>query len=224
MRDIYFIAFVAIILLITNGFGRSSINIVGTAEPNKITIRLRHESLSDIKVAVNGTFYSTKHGTLANLIIRDGKVLYPLPWWDTLERGCLFLFKDGRVYLGLVRTDGKDLFINKEKVDIKEVRIAIGGCAYFLRNGRIAAIKEMRKEGLSLYILQSTRFSFVAWNEKTGKIALGVSYGASLQEVGVYLKRLGYKEAIRLDGGSATGVWKRGRRLPNTNNFLCIQH
>lgn len=201
----------------------ASIHIVTTAKPEKVTIRLKGESLKDIKVAVNGTFFCTKRRTLANWVVRDGKTLYPFPWWDSLERGCLIIFSDGSVYMGLVRSNGSKLFIGNKEIKESEIKLAIGGCSYFLRKGRLATYKEMRKEGIPADVINSKSFSFVAWSEKKKEIALGVSFGSSLREVGIYLNKLGFTDAIRLDGGSATGVWRPGRKFPPTTNIVGIK-
>jgi hypothetical protein len=58
---------------------------------------------------------------------------------------------------------------------------------------------------------------------KEKEIALGVSFGSSLREVGIYLNKLGFTDAIRLDGGSATGVWRPGRKFPPTTNIVGIK-
>ena len=210
-------------LLLSSAKSFASIHIVGTAEPEKLEFRLRGESLKDLKVGVNGTFFCTKRHTLANWVVRDGKTLYPFPWWDSLERGALVIFKDGRVYVGLVRSNGSKVFIGDKEIKESKVRLAIGGCSYFLRKGQIATYKELRKEGFSANVIESTRFSFIAWDEKRRIIALGVSYGLSLWSVGKYLKKLGYTDAIRLDGGSATGVWRPNGKFPKTTNIVVIK-
>jgi len=210
-------------LLLSSAKSFASIHIVGTAEPEKLEFRLRGESLKDLKVGVNGTFFCTKRHTLANWVVRDGKTLYPFPWWDSLERGALVIFKDGRVYVGLVRSNGSKVFIGDKEIKESEVRLAIGGCSYFLRKGQIATYKELRKEGFPVNVIESTRFSFIAWDEKKRIIALGVSYGLSLWSVGKYLKKLGYTDAIRLDGGSATGVWRPNGKFPKTTNIVVIK-
>jgi hypothetical protein len=217
----------ALILIIALLWGGSKsfadIRIVGTAEPKKLEFRLRGESLKDLKVGVNGTFFCTKRHTLANWVVRDGKTLYPFPWWDSRERGALVIFKDGRVYVGLVRSNGSKVFIGNKEIKESEIRLAIGGCSYFLRKGRLATYKDLRKEGFPASVIESTRFSFIAWNEKKGIIALGVSYGSSLWSVGKYLKKLGYTDAIRLDGGSATGVWRPNGKFPKTTNIVAVK-
>jgi hypothetical protein len=201
----------------------AAIHIVGTTKPEKLEFRLRGESLKDLKVGVNGTFFCTKRHTLANWVVRDGKTLYPFPWWDSLERGALIIFKNGKVYVGLVRSNGSKVFIGDKEIKESEVRLAIGGCSYFLRRGRLATYKELRKEGFPASVIESTQFSFIAWDEKKGIIALGVSYGSSLWSVGKYLKKLGYIDAIRLDGGSATGVWRPNGKFPKTTNIVSIK-
>ena len=201
----------------------AKVYIVGTTQSDKLEFRLRGESLKDLKVGVNGTFFCTKRHTLANWVVRDGKTLYPFPWWDSPERGALVIFKDGRVYVGLVRSNGSKVFIGDKEIKESEVRLAIGGCSYFLRKGQIATYKELRKEGFSANVIESTRFSFIAWDEKRRVIALGVSYGSSLRSVGKYLKKLGYTDAIRLDGGSATGVWRPNGKFPKTTNIVATK-
>jgi exopolysaccharide biosynthesis protein len=203
--------------------GAAEVIIAGTAPPEKLAFRLRGESLSDLKVAVNGTFFSIRHKTLANWVVRDGKVLYPFPWWDSLERGCLVIFQDNTVYMGLVRSNGEKVFIGKKEIKTNEVRLAIGGGSYFLRRGTLATYQQLRKEGISPYIIEHRHFSFIAWNEKKNLIAIGISRGSSLWEIGKQLLRLGYTDAIRLDGGSSTGIWKPGRKFPNTTNIVGIK-
>jgi hypothetical protein len=218
------LALILIIALLWGGAKSfADIHIVGTAQPKKLEFRLRRESLKDLKVGVNGTFFCTKRHALANWVVRDGKTLYPFPWWDSLERGALVIFKDGKVYVGLVRSNGSKVFIGDKEIKESEVRLAIGGCSYFLRKGQLATYKELRKEGFPADVIESTRFSFIAWNEKKGVIALGVSYGSSLWSVGKYLKKLGYTDAIRLDGGSATGVWRPNGKFPKTTNIVAIK-
>jgi hypothetical protein len=217
----------ALILIIALLWGwtiaEAKVYIVGTTQSDKLEFRLRGESLKDLKVGVNGTFFCTKRHTLANWVVRDGKTLYPFPWWDSLERGALVIFKDGRVYVGLVRSNGSKVFIGDKEIKESEVRLAIGGCSYFLRKGQLATYKELKKEGFPAGVIESTRFSFIAWDEKRRIIALGVSYGSSLWSVGKYLKKLGYTDAIRLDGGSATGVWRPGGKFPKTTNIAAIK-
>jgi hypothetical protein len=217
----------ALILIIALLWGwtiaEAKVYIVGTTQSDKLEFRLRGESLKDLKVGVNGTFFCTKRHTLANWVVRDGKTLYPFPWWDSLERGALVIFKDGRVYIGLVRSNGSKVFIGDKEIKESEVRLAIGGCSYFLRKGQLATYKELKKEGFPAGVIESTRFSFIAWDEKRRIIALGVSYGSSLWSVGKYLKKLGYTDAIRLDGGSATGVWRPGGKFPKTTNIAAIK-
>jgi hypothetical protein len=217
----------ALILIIALLWGwtiaEAKVYIVGTTQSDKLEFRLRGESLKDLKVGVNGTFFCTKRHTLANWVVRDGKTLYPFPWWDSLERGALVIFKDGRVYIGLVRSNGSKVFIGDKEIKESEVRLAIGGCSYFLRKGQLATYKELKKEGFPAGVIESTRFSFIAWDEKRRIIALGVSYGSSLWSVGKYLKKLGYTDAIRLDGGSATGVWRPEGKFPKTTNIVAIK-
>jgi len=218
------LALILIIALLGGGAKSfAGIHIVGTTKPEKLEFRLRGESLKDLKVGVNGTFFCTKRHTLANWVVRDGKTLYPFPWWDSLERGALVIFKDGRVYVGLVRSNGSKILIGDKEIKESEIRLAIGGCSYFLRKGQPATYKELRKEGFPADVIESRRFSFIAWDEKKGIIALGVSYGSSLWSVGKYLKKLGYTDAIRLDGGSATGVWRPNGKFPKTTNIVAIK-
>jgi exopolysaccharide biosynthesis protein len=213
----------ALIISIISAKGAAAVIIAGTAPPDKLVFRLKGESLKDLKVAVNGTFFSIRHKTLANWVVRDGKVLYPFPWWDSLERGCLVVFQDNTVYIGLVRSNGKKVFIGKKEIKTNEIRLAIGGGSYFLRRGTLATYKQLRKEGISPYIIEHQQFSFIAWNEKKNLIAIGISRGSSLWETGRQLLRLGYTDAIRLDGGSSTGIWKPGRKFPNTTNIVGIK-
>jgi hypothetical protein len=212
-----------IIVGIVAAKGAAEVAIVGTAPPEKLTFRLRGEDLSDLKVAINGTFFSIRHKTLANWVVRDGKELYPFPWWDSLERGCLIIFQDNTVYMGLVRSNGEKVFIGKKEIKTNEIRLAIGGGSYFLRRGTLASYQQLRKEGISPYIIENHHFSFIAWNEKKNLIAIGISRGSSLWETGRKLLRLGYTDAIRLDGGSSTGIWKPGREFPNTTNIVGIK-
>jgi exopolysaccharide biosynthesis protein len=214
---------IALIFSIISAKGAATVIIAGTAPPDKLAFRLRGESLKDLKVAINGTFFSIRHKTLANWVVRDGKVLYPFPWWDTLERGCLVIFHDNTVYMGLVRSNGEKVFIGKKEIKTNEIRLAIGGGSYFLRRGTLATYKQLRKEGISPYIIEHHHFSFIAWNEKKNLIAIGISRGSSLWETGRQLLRLGYTDAIRLDGGSSTGIWKPGREFPNTTNIVGIK-
>jgi hypothetical protein len=210
-------------LLLSSAKSFAGIHIVGTAKPEKLEFRLRGENPKDLKVGVNGTFFCTKRHTLANWVVRDGRTLYPFPWWDSLERGALVIFKDGKVYVGLVRSNGSKVFIGDKEIKESEVRLAIGGCSYFLRKGQLATYKELKKEGFPADVIESTRFSFIAWDEERRIIALGVSYGSSLWSVGKYLKKLGYTDAIRLDGGSATGVWRPNGKFPKTTNIVAIK-
>jgi hypothetical protein len=212
-----------IALLWNRTIAEAKVYIVGTTQSDKLEFRLRGEDLKNLRVGVNGTFFCTKRHTLANWVVRDGKTLYPFPWWDSLERGALVIFKDGRVYIGLVRSNGSKVFIGDKEIKEGEVRLAIGGCSYFLRKGQLATYKELRKEGFPADVIESTRFSFIAWDEKRRIIALGVSYGSSLWSVGKYLKKLGYTDAIRLDGGSATGVWRPKGKFPKTTNIVAIK-
>jgi exopolysaccharide biosynthesis protein len=214
---------IALIVSVINVKGVAEVIIAGTAPPDKLAFRLKGESLKDLKVAINGTFFSTRHKTLANWAVRDGKVLYPFPWWDSLERGCLVIFQDNTVYMGLVRSNGEKVFIGKKEIKTNEIRLAIGGGSYFLRRGTLATYQQLRKEGISPYIIENHHFSFIAWNEKKKLIAIGISRGSSLWETGRQLLRLGYTDAIRLDGGSSTGIWKPGREFPNTTNIVGIK-
>lgn len=204
--------------------GAAEVIIVGTAPPEKLAFRLKGESLKDLKVAVNGTFFSIRHRTLANWVVRDGKVLYPFPWWSSLERGCLVIFKDNTVYMGLVRSNGSKVFIGDKEIKESDIKLAVGGGSYFLRNGTLATYKQLRKEGISSYVISHPKFSFVAWNRKKNLIAIGISRGSSLWATGKQLLRLGYTDAIRLDGGSSTGIWKPGRGFPNTTNIIGIRN
>jgi exopolysaccharide biosynthesis protein len=213
----------ALIISIIGAKGAASVIIAGTAPPDKVAFRLKGESLKDLEVAINGTFFSIRHKTLANWVVRDGKVLYPFPWWDSLERGCLVIFQDNTVYMGLVRSNGEKVFIGKKEIKTNEIRLAIGGGSYFLRRGRLATYQQLRKEGISPYIIEHRHFSFIAWNEKKNLIAIGISRGSSLWETGKQLLRLGYTDAIRLDGGSSTGIWKPGKEFPNTTNIVGIK-
>jgi hypothetical protein len=125
--------------------------------------------------------------------------------------------------MGLVRSNGKKVFIGKKEIKTNEIRLAIGGGSYFLRRGRLATYQQLRKEGISPYIIEHSHFSFIAWNEKKNLIAIGISRGSSLWETGKQLLRLGYTDAIRLDGGSSTGIWKPGKEFPNTTNIVGIK-
>lgn len=218
---------IALILVITllwsGGASFASIRIVGTTKPEKLEFRLRGESLKGLKVGINGTFFSVKGHTLANWVVRDGKTLYPFPWWNSPIRGVLIIFKDGKVYMGLSRSNGNKVFIDGKEVKENEVRLAIGGCSYFLRKGRLARYKEMKEEGFPDTVIKSRQFAFIAWNERDRTIALGVSYGSSLRDAGRYLKKLGYTDAIRMDGGSATGVWRPEGKFPKTTNIVAIK-
>jgi hypothetical protein len=214
---------IALIISITSVKGAAEVIIAGTAPPDKLAFRLKGESLKDLKVAINGTFFSIRHKTLANWVVRDGKELYPFPWWNSLERGCLIIFQDNTVYMGLVRSNGEKVFIGKKEIKTNEIRLAIGGGSYFLRRGTLATYQQLRKEGISPYIIENHHFSFIAWNEKKNLIAIGISRGSSLWETGRKLLRLGYTDAIRLDGGSSTGIWKPGREFPNTTNIVGIK-
>jgi exopolysaccharide biosynthesis protein len=214
---------IALVFTLINAKGAATVIIAGTAPPDKLAFRLKGESLKDLKVAINGTFFCIRHKTLANWVVRDGKVLYPFPWWDSLERGCLVIFQDNTVYIGLVRSNGKKVFIGKKEIKTNEIRLAIGGGSYFLRRGTLATYQQLRKEGISPYIIEHRHFSFVAWNEKKNLIAIGVSRGSSLWETGKQLLQLGYTDAIRLDGGSSTGIWKPGKEFPNTTNIVGIK-
>jgi hypothetical protein len=215
--------FLVTALLWSAAIAEAKVHIVEITQSDKLEFRLRGESLKGLKVGVNGTFFCTKRHTLANWVVRDGKTLYPFPWWDSLERGALVIFKDGRVYVGLVRSNGSKVFIGDKEIKESEVRLAIGGCSYFLRKGQLATYKELRKEGFPANVIESTRFSFLAWDEKRKIIALGISYGSSLWSIGKYLKKLGYTDAIRLDGGSATGVWRPKGKFPKTTNIVAVK-
>lgn len=179
---------------------------------------LRSDPLPKNAVGIGGVFYCTKTGKLANWVIRDGKVLYPFPHWDAKQRGCLVVYKNGHWEVRIF-TANEAIELTKKPDNIK---LAIGGAGYFLRKGKIATYKEMAAEGLSSYVLKSRRFGFVAF-KPTGQVVLGNSYGYSLPVVASILKNLGFTDALRLDGGHATTVWRSGRPFPScTTNILVV--
>lgn len=183
-----------------------------------LTVILKNEPLPSPAAGVSGVFFCTKTHKLANWVIRDGKVIYPFPYWDTKQRGCLVVWKDGKYELRM--------FSANEALQIcrnpQNVKLAVGGAGYFLRRGRIALISEMQKEGIPKSVLKSRYFGFLAVNPKNQAI-LGNSYGHTLTKVAFILQEMGFTDAIRLDGGSAVSAWKSGKKFPpNTNNIIVI--
>lgn len=211
------------LLLFVSSFSATDlpIKIVGKGNIGQLTVKLRGDDLSDAVAGINGTFFCTRTERLANWVVRDGKQLYLFPFWQTRERGAFVVFKDGSFVVGIAKWVSGKVFIENKEIKLEEVKLALAGCSYFLRNGKIASWREMRAEGFSSYILRSTHFSFICINRKNGKVLLGVSKGASLWNVARWALSAGYTDGFRMDGGSAVAVWWRGRKFPhNTVNLV----
>lgn len=177
---------------------------------------LKGEKLPPTGFGVSGVFFDTKSHNLASWVIRDGKLLYPFPYWVTHQRGSLVVFKDGRWVVKLISAN-EALNLSKDPSGIK---LAISGGGYFIRKGKIPTHKELRDEGLSPHIINSKHFTFLAF-KPDGRCGLGVSQGKSLREVATKLKKLGFVDAIRLDGGGATAFWQPPHKFPaNTTNLI----
>ena len=95
--------------------------------------------------------------------------------------------------------------------DLSGVKMAIGGGAILIHQGKLMNIKKNVKTA------QRHPRSAVCWNEKFLFLMVvdgrqkGLSEGMTLPELANYLRGLGCDEAINMDGGGSSTLWYNGQ-------------
>jgi len=170
------------------------------------------------KVGVNGTFYCTKTGKLANLVWWGGKEISPLP---VRRRGGLVCWKDGRVEGGYFEWCSSGVKFNGRKISPQDVCWALAGGGLFLLDNKVYTSKDVAKrEGLSTHITNHKSYSFILVHKDRRKITLGVSKDG-IPPAALAQKCKGkYYALLRLDGGSATHYFFNSRKPTWVNNAV----
>lgn len=183
------------------------------------------------RVAINGTFYDAKTGSLASLLFVDGKKLGEFPVQSTRVRGGFVCLVSGEVWAGYFKVYKGKLYFSDNTLlnDVgipcdehfwKITKWAVTGGGLFLMNGKIVQ-GVGRREGLSSYIVNHPRFSFLLLHKDRKTITGCISTTRSPYEIAKMLEGK-YLAMLRLDGGSSVIVF-RGKKPRWINNAIGIK-
>jgi len=193
-----------------------------------------HNTEVKFAAGVNGTFFDRKTGYLAGFLVVDGKKLGEFPIHSTKVRGGIVCLVSGNVLSGYFKVIEGKLYFSKSpmnynhipenmrgiRVDekfLKQIRWAITGGGLFLLDGEV--VKNVgKKESLSNYIINHTKYSFILVHKDRRTITVGVSYKVKPYDLAAQLRGK-YSAFLRLDGGSSVTVF-RGKKPSFVNNAV----
>lgn len=177
---------------------------------------------------INADFFNMKNGTPEEMVIKDGKILR-----DTFrsDRGFVGVLKNGKVILG------DSLLYERKKKRLKE---ALGGYNILIAGGREVpqpdnSFSLTRHPRTALGIVNKREVLFVVVDGRQPEH----SDGMPLDELAHFMKLLGAKNAINLDGGgsstfialnSASGIWvtrnkpSDGAGRPVANGWIIVAY
>lgn len=188
--------------------------------------------------AINGTFYDTKSGYLAGLLIVDGKKIGEFPITSSKVRGGFVCFKSGYVEAGYFKVIDNKLYFSRNHLTyshlpeksrgtvvndefLKQVKWAITGGGLFLLEGE--PVKRVgAKENLSSYIVNHKRYSALLLHKDKKTITGIIVRGIKPEELAKSLVGK-YSALLRLDGGSSTTYFKNKKKPSWINNCVGVR-
>ncbi|MCL5035771.1 MAG: phosphodiester glycosidase family protein [Chloroflexi bacterium] len=164
---------------------------------------------------VNGGFFNSAGGP-AGLIIKDGRLLSP-PASRRPARTSFGITDDKKVLMDRIGIKDNKLFCIESR-DWSKINMAMGGGPRLLRDGKVCLTtdaEELGKNGNNITrraprtafgIMPDGQFLMLTVNGYDN----GRKEGMLLEELAEYLKNLGVKDAMGLDGGTSTTMVVQG--------------